>query len=177
MESELLDAMTETQCSAKEAAKLFNIPDGRLQAWMNRGFMQFKSIEQGPRRILRRFDGHDLLMLGAMVSLMNDYGIDVSDAHHIASGMHSSASLLLMEADMGKGVQAIPPNYYIITDNKVQPCFGVDTVQEARDRVGTNFFSVFNASPAICKSLVVVLRWIGKEATAELESAELESTA
>jgi len=168
MNTELLETLTNVQYSTKEAAEIIGIEHGRLQNWMNKGLVQFQTIELGPRRLIRRFNGYDLIMLGAMLELVDEYGIDVADAGHVATCMRSSMALMLTEMEVGKGVKAIAPSYYALAGGKVHPCHGVESIQELRDRLRKKSFLVFDAVPAIYEALVKVLQEIGREVAEEL---------
>ena len=182
MNNDILEALKDPCYSTSEAAKVVGIAPGRLTTWLDRQVFSAKTVELGPRRLLRRFDAHDLIMLATMVNLVDDYAIDVADAKEIAKDMQADASFLLMcvsSADPKWKDRAEPlrPNYYIISDGKVSSCFGNETIQDARKRIGAKVFTVFDATPAIHKAILTIMQSLAKELNELGEAAPIEDAA
>src|SRR4051812_31881123 len=95
--SEILQFMAGLDYSLKEAAEIFGIQPGRLQNWADSGHVSFTPRELGPRRLLRRFDGHDLVLLGTMIELFDGYGLPLTAAKHIAAAMSADVCGLIMK--------------------------------------------------------------------------------
>src|SRR5437868_4877489 len=100
MEPITSEAILDTPCfSTIEAAAIAKIPVARLQTWCNDRAVEFHTVEQGPRRLLRKFSGLEVVGLLVFIELIDTHKLRVADASGIVHHAVADVAFRLMMVD------------------------------------------------------------------------------
>jgi hypothetical protein len=145
----LTEILSTPMFGAGEVRELLDVPLPRFQAWLARGIFEFTEETQGERRIIRLFSGFGLMIMLIASKLMEDHGIEPTQAAELATNAVFDVELDTISLDMGKGSAGATGrhDFYAIAKGKPFGLFGSSTVEETASRVKADSFIVLDLAP------------------------------
>lgn len=134
------DQLREPVFSSGEAREFLGLPLPRFQDYLTRGIFKFAELEQGPRRLLRRFSAYHLMTMAAAVELMDSFAVEPSDAAEIAQGVMGDIAFEVFLREWNRPDDkdhhpALRHEFFAVANGKAFPLFHQTTVLEAATEI------------------------------------------